>query len=52
MKSVRQLALELQEAQRIGDEELTEQLEWELFRAQTDAESMREIEKYNEYKIS
>ena len=52
MKSIRLLALELQEAQRIGDEVRAEELEWELFRAQTDAESMREIEKYNEYKIS
>lgn len=52
MKSVRQLALELQEAQRIGDEVRAEELEWELFQAHTDAETMQTYQKYNEYKIS
>ena len=51
MKSIRQLAIEFQEAQRIGDEVEMERLEWELFQAETDAATLREIEKYNEYKL-
>ena len=51
MKSIRQLALEYQEAQRIGDEVEMERLEWELFQAETDAATLIEVEKSTVYKF-
>lgn len=52
MKSVRELAIELAEAQALRNENEIDRLEWELFQAEMEAATLINYQKNNEYGIS